>query len=144
MGQELKKLSPDAIVLDLHGSMSTTGFEDAEGDFLSNIRSAVGGNAIIRVGLDLHANITPQMLKAADICIACKNNPRDDYYGKKVVSMSWKAVCARSIPRENPNDCSRQARTNLSPLKEIHARASALENSEAPVVELIIYNVTCH
>nr|WP_280790568.1 M81 family metallopeptidase [Mesorhizobium sp. L2C066B000] len=59
-GEELKKLAPDAIVLDLHGSMSTTEFEDAEGDFLSYIRSAIGGNPVIGVGLYLHANITPQ------------------------------------------------------------------------------------
>lgn len=114
--------------------MPTTELENAEGDFLSYIRAAIGGNAVIGVGLDLHANITPQMLNAADICIAHKNNPHDDYYdnGKKVVKLVFDVLEGRLAPG--------RLETHLSPLKEMHARARALEKSEAPVVDLSIYN----
>ncbi|MER9625457.1 M81 family metallopeptidase [Mesorhizobium sp. M0222] len=145
-GEELKKLAPDAIVLDLHGSMSTTEVEDAEGDFLFYIRGAIGGNAVIGVGLDLHANITPQMLRAADICIACKNNPHDDYYdnGKKVVRLVFDVLEGRLRPvytfAKTRMIAPGRLETHLSPLKEMHARARALEKSGAPVVDLSIYN----
>jgi len=69
---------PNANALELHGAMGTTACPDVEGDPLSDLRSAVGDSVPIAIGLDLHANLTPAMLEAADLCIACKENPHSD------------------------------------------------------------------
>ena len=78
--------APDAIALELHGAMGTTGLADVEGDLLTALRSAVGPDVVIGVGLDLHGHLTPAMLAAADFCIACKANPHADIVecGEKV------------------------------------------------------------
>ena len=79
---------PDAIALELHGAMATTRLADVEGDLLTDLRAAVGDNVVIGVGLDLHAHLTPAMLAAADLCIACKSNPHADVVecGEKVAA----------------------------------------------------------
>ncbi|WP_172403265.1 M81 family metallopeptidase [Ensifer aridi] len=143
---QLKILEPDAVIIDLHGAMGTTELEDAEGDFLAHVRAIVGDDVVIGVGLDLHANITPAMLTAADICIACKHNPHDDYYdtGKYVVELVFEVLAGRL----NPVYTLAKARmitpgkleTDLDPLKEMHARARALERSTSAIVDISLYN----
>src|SRR5262249_7643614 len=79
-------LRPDAIALELHGAMGTLALVDVEGDLLGSLREAVGDHIVIGVGLDLHAHLTPAMLRAADLCVACKQNPHSDVVacGEKV------------------------------------------------------------
>ena len=47
----------DALLLDLHGAMTTQTFDDGEGELLHRIRSA-NPNLPIAISLDMHANIT--------------------------------------------------------------------------------------
>lgn len=69
----------DGVFLDLHGAMATESCDDAEGDLLGRLRSRIGPEIPIAIALDLHAHVTPAMLEAVDICIACKENPHTDY-----------------------------------------------------------------
>lgn len=143
---QVKRLEPDALIIDLHGSMGTTALEDAEGDFLAHIRTIVGESVVIGVGLDLHANITPAMLTAADICIACKQNPHDDYYdtGKRVVELVLEVLAGRLHPVYTLAKARMltpgKLETHLGPLKEMHARARALEQSTPAIVDISLYN----
>ncbi|MDK1378289.1 MULTISPECIES: M81 family metallopeptidase [unclassified Sinorhizobium] len=143
---QLRRLEPDAVIIDLHGSMGTTEFEDAEGDFLAHIRAIAGENVVIGVGLDLHANITPAMLTAADICIACKQNPHDDYYdtGKRVVGLVFEVLAGRLHPVYTLAKARMitpgKLETHLGPLKEMHGRARAFERSSSTIVDISIYN----
>ena len=50
------------IYLDLHGAMVTESFQDGEGELLRRIREVVGNEIPIVISLDLHANITRQMV----------------------------------------------------------------------------------
>mgnify|MGYP006416699763 FL=1 len=50
------------IYLDLHGAMVTESFQDGEGELLRRIREVVGNEIPIVISLDLHANITGQMV----------------------------------------------------------------------------------
>src|SRR3546814_7628034 len=68
----------EAVALVLHGAMATDALADAEGDLLTDLRAAVGPAVAIGIGLDLHGHVTPAMLEAVDICIACKENPHGD------------------------------------------------------------------
>ncbi|PJK29492.1 M81 family metallopeptidase [Minwuia thermotolerans] len=68
----------DAIYLDLHGAMVTEHLEDGEGELLARLRSRIGGDIPVVVSLDLHVNITRQMVDLADALIAYRTYPHVD------------------------------------------------------------------
>lgn len=68
----------DGIYLALHGAMVSPGVTDAEGELLQQIRAVVGSAPVMAVSLDLHANVTPKMVGAANILVGYQNYPHDD------------------------------------------------------------------
>jgi microcystin degradation protein MlrC len=74
----------DGVLLDLHGSMSAgdldgaDGIPDAEGHLLERIRARVGPSVPILAELDIHANVTPLMVRAADALIGRETYPEVD------------------------------------------------------------------
>src|SRR5471032_54090 len=68
----------DAVYLDLHGAMVTEHLDDGEGEILSRVRKIVGKELPLVVSLDLHANVTPQMVEHADALIAYRTYPHVD------------------------------------------------------------------
>ncbi len=69
----------DAILLMMHGAMMAQGYDDCEGDLLTRVRERVGANVPVGVLLDLHCNITPDMLAAATVVLPCKEYPHTDF-----------------------------------------------------------------
>ncbi|KVK87612.1 microcystin degradation protein MlrC [Burkholderia ubonensis] len=69
---------PDAVYLDLHGAMVSERYEDGEGELLRRLRVMVGQRPIIVASLDLHANVTDQMLTYADALIPFRTYPHVD------------------------------------------------------------------
>ncbi|WP_027038775.1 M81 family metallopeptidase [Mesorhizobium ciceri] len=144
--EQVKGLRPHALIIDLHGAMGTTELDDVEGDFLDHLRTVAGESVVIGIGLDLHANITPSMLSAGDICIACKQNPHNDYYdtGKRVVELVLEVLAGRLHPVYTLAKARMIApgklETHLDPLKQLHARARVLEQSTPAIVDISLYN----
>jgi microcystin degradation protein MlrC len=68
----------DGIYLDLHGAAVTEHLEDGEGELLRRIRGLVGDGVPIAVSLDLHANVTEQMVALADVMDAFRTYPHVD------------------------------------------------------------------
>ncbi|QGZ58116.1 microcystin degradation protein MlrC [Paraburkholderia acidiphila] len=68
----------DAVYLDLHGAMVSEAFDDGEGELLARVRRAVGPRLPVVASLDLHANITEQMLSNADALVAYRTYPHVD------------------------------------------------------------------
>src|SRR6202008_1204791 len=68
----------DAVYLDLHGAMVAEHLDDGEGEILARVRKAVGKELPLVVSLDLHANVTPQMVEHADALIAYRTYPHID------------------------------------------------------------------
>jgi microcystin degradation protein MlrC len=68
----------DGIYLDLHGAMAAEHLADGEGELLERLRAAVGPGLPIVASLDLHANVTPRMVEAADMLIAFRTYPHVD------------------------------------------------------------------
>ena len=52
----------DAVYLDLHGAMVAQHLDDGEGELLARMREIVGPGVPVIASLDLHANVTAQML----------------------------------------------------------------------------------
>lgn len=68
----------DAVYLDLHGAMVTEHLEDGEGELLKRVRAAIGDEIPLVASLDLHANVTHDMVVNADVLIAYRTYPHVD------------------------------------------------------------------
>lgn len=68
----------DGIYLDLHGAMVTDAYEDGEGQLLAMIREQVGPDVPLVASLDMHANITPQMVAHTDALTVFRTYPHLD------------------------------------------------------------------
>ena len=71
-------LPADAIYLCLHGAMATESHEDGEGELLRRIRTLVGEDMLILASLDLHANVTPEMVSRTNGLVAYRTYPHID------------------------------------------------------------------
>jgi microcystin degradation protein MlrC len=68
----------DAVYLDLHGAMVSEHLDDGEGEILARVRRVIGNELPLVVSLDLHANVTHQMIAHADALIAYRTYPHID------------------------------------------------------------------
>lgn len=68
----------DAIYLDLHGAMVAEHLDDGEGELLARVRAVAGPTLPVVASLDLHANVTAQMLQEADGLAAFRTYPHVD------------------------------------------------------------------
>lgn len=68
----------DAVYLALHGSCKGEKDEDPEATLLKRIRNVVGSEVPIVATLDLHANVSAEMVEHADSLIAYRTNPHID------------------------------------------------------------------
>jgi microcystin degradation protein MlrC len=68
----------DGIYLDLHGAMVTEDYEDGEGELLRRIRDVAGPDLPIAVSFDLHANVTPEIVKLASSINIFRTYPHID------------------------------------------------------------------
>lgn len=68
----------DGVYLDLHGAMVAEHCDDGEGEILARVRNVIGPNVPLVASLDLHANVTPEMIAHADALIAYRKYPHTD------------------------------------------------------------------
>lgn len=79
MLDDLKAAGPlDGIFLDLHGAMVTEHLDDGEGELLRRVRAIVGPRMPLVASLDLHANVTVQMVDNVDVFVAYRTYPHVD------------------------------------------------------------------
>jgi microcystin degradation protein MlrC len=68
----------DGVLLDLHGAMVCTHVADGDGELLRRVRNAVGDATPVVACLDLHANISDQMVSQASALEAYRTYPHVD------------------------------------------------------------------
>jgi microcystin degradation protein MlrC len=71
-------LPVDGVLLAMHGAAVTTEIDDVEGDLLEAVRELVGADVPVVGTLDLHANVTAQMMHFADGLVAWETYPHVD------------------------------------------------------------------
>jgi microcystin degradation protein MlrC len=70
----------DAIYIDFHGAAVAEHLQDPEGELLARLRAVVGPDLPIVVSLDMHANVSEEMLTLADALVAYRTYPHVDQY----------------------------------------------------------------
>ena len=69
----------DMVLLNLHGAMAAQQVDDCEGDLLAHVRRLVGPMMPVGALLDLHGNVSPQMVESGAIIVGVKEYPHVDY-----------------------------------------------------------------
>src|SRR6202163_4025573 len=131
----------EAVYLDLHGAMVAEHLDDGEGEILARVRKVIGNDLPLVVSLDLHANVTPQMVEHADALIAYRTYPHVDMANtgraaakhlELLLRTKQKfAKAFRQLPFLIP--ISWQC-TNDQPTKGIYQKLAALESDAVPTL----------
>ena len=74
-------LPVDGVLMPIHGSALVEGLDDPEGDMIRAVREIVGPDVPVIATLDLHANVTAEMVEHADALLAWETYPHHDQYG---------------------------------------------------------------
>ncbi|MFE1625281.1 M81 family metallopeptidase [Brevibacillus reuszeri] len=115
----------DAICLSLHGAGVAEGADDLEGTLLKAVREQVGYDIPLIVTLDLHGNISDEMITEADILLGVHLYPHTDCYerGLEAVELAERMVKGELAPRMYRAVLPLMippSTTNLSPAKDIN------------------------
>ena len=112
---EHQKQPLDAIALNCHGAGASDGYHDIEGEILRAVRAQFGWEIPVGIVLDLHANVTPEMVEYSDILVGVKCYPHVDMYESARVMLglladivrTGKKPCKRyiSLPWHLPPTC---------------------------------------
>ena len=71
-------LPVDIVLLPLHGAMVAEGYDDCETDIATRAREIVGPSAKIGIELDLHCDLTQELIDAVDAIVIFKEYPHTD------------------------------------------------------------------
>jgi microcystin degradation protein MlrC len=93
-------LPVDGLLLALHGAMVAEGAPDVEGAVLQALRAVVGPSVPLVATLDLHANITTRMVRAADALVLYHTAPHIDVFetGQRGAAVLRRILCERVRP----------------------------------------------
>ena len=129
----------DGLYLDLHGAMITQSHFDGEGELLRRLRTRFGADLPIAISLDLHADITPEMVACADGIAIFRTYPHLDMAetGARCLPRLKHSLNGRrwhtefrTIPYLIPlhAQC-----TDLAPCHELYEQASQASSTDAHV-----------
>lgn len=90
----------DALVLSLHGAMAAEDHDDADAALLLQARHIVGDQIPIGVCLDLHANVTRQLIAGCDVLTGYHTYPHVDMAstGARIADLILDRLEGRSLP----------------------------------------------
>src|SRR3954452_19403843 len=131
----------DGVYLDLHGAMVAEHLDDGEGEILARVRKVIGKTLPLVVSLDLHANVTSEMVEHADALIAYRTYPHIDMADTGRAAAKHVALLLRT--RQRLAKAFRQLPflipiswqcTNDQPTKGIYQELAALESDAVPTL----------
>lgn len=127
----------DGVILPLHGAMVAEHLDDGEGPLITAVRDLVGPDVPIVVTLDLHANVSKEMVASADALVAYETYPHLDKAetGRRGLILLSRAIRGEVDPSmhfERPPTLIFQpkAYTPSGAMAEIMAQARAYEDRD--------------
>ncbi|MGX9884412.1 M81 family metallopeptidase [Streptomyces sp. NPDC002276] len=87
----LRELGPlDGLWYDIHGAMTVEGVDDAEAQLLTRIRETIGPHTLVSTSMDLHGNVSRELVHATDLITCYRMAPHED-------AMDTKERAARNL-----------------------------------------------
>ena len=132
----------DGLLLDLHGAMVPQGMQDGEGELLSRIRKLYP-DMPVAVGLDMHANLSPEMVNNATVITGYKTYPHIDTFetgvaATKILIDAMQGLCKPVMVWGNKPMLPHVMRqgTDDEPNRTLQARAREMESEGALAVSV--------
>ncbi len=106
----------DGLWYDIHGAMTVEGTDDAESRLLTRIRETVGPTTLISTSMDLHGNVSRDLVHQSDLITCYRMAPHEDAMDTKeraarnLVDLLTSGAPARSRPGSRSPYCSRANR----------------------------------
>lgn len=90
----------DGVYLAAHGAAVAQGFPDFDGHWMSAARAMIPKGVPVVATLDLHANLSPAMVNAADALLAYRTNPHLDMRetGRQAASLLGRMMAGAAKP----------------------------------------------
>ncbi len=134
--------SVDALLLDLHGAMATRTFDDGEGELLRRIKTA-HPDLPVCISLDMHANLTQQMVSNCDVLTGYHTYPHIDMDGtaRRAANLFFDMLEGKTRPVMHLGQAPmlphvmRQG-TDDFPNRDLQAQARARESDDCLAVSL--------
>lgn len=132
--EDLRAALPvDAVFLDLHGAMVTEHLGDGEGELLRRLCEVVGPDLPVVAALDLHANVSAEMVAHSDALVAYRTYPHIDMAGTgaRCLPVIERLLAGERLAKDFrrgeylvglPWQC-----TSIEPGRSLYAEAGALE-----------------
>jgi microcystin degradation protein MlrC len=73
----------DGLWYDIHGAMTVEGLDDAEALLLGRIRETVGPDVVVSTSMDLHGNVSRELVHRSDLITCYRTAPHEDYLDTK-------------------------------------------------------------
>ena len=92
----------DAVLISNHGAAVSEEFPDMDGEFCRAVREIVGPDMRIGVTLDMHGNVSKEIVEHTDVCVVWRTNPHLDpkVRGRKTAEMVFKAAKGEINPAQ--------------------------------------------
>lgn len=90
----------DGLYLAMHGAINVEGMDDAEGDWISAARAAVGPDCPIAASYDLHGNVSQRIIDQLDIFAAYRTAPHIDV--RETMVRAWSMLVETSKTGNRP------------------------------------------
>ena len=68
----------DGLYYDIHGAMSVEGIDDPEAVLLADIRAIIGTDALVSTSMDLHGNVSRELVHNTDLITCYRLAPHED------------------------------------------------------------------
>ncbi|MGW1210039.1 M81 family metallopeptidase [Streptomyces sp. NPDC002499] len=135
----LRELGPlDGLWYDIHGAMTVEGVNDAEAELLARIREVIGPDVIVSTSMDLHGNVSRELVHRSDLITCYRMAPHED-------AMDTKERAARNLVDLLTSGAPRPAKawvpvpvllageqtsTRIEPAKSVYAAVEEVEAAE--------------
>jgi microcystin degradation protein MlrC len=133
----------DGVLLALHGAQVTEDADDAEGDLIARLRDRLGPDVPITLTLDLHANVTDDMARLANVIIPFRTYPHIDQYEVATEAAEFLArifageIKPRTVvARRDTLDGCNHGRTQSGPMADLLKRAAEIKAEDAGVLNI--------
>lgn len=92
----------DGVLIANHGAAVTERHEDMDGAFSRAVRDIVGPDVPVGICLDMHANLSAEVVAATDVCLVWRTNPHLDprVRGRKTAELVFHAARGDIRPRQ--------------------------------------------
>lgn len=92
----------DGVLIANHGAAVSEEYPDMDGAFSRQVRDIVGPEVPIGICLDMHANVSAELVDATDVCVVWRTNPHLDprQRGRKTAELIFRAAKGEIRPRQ--------------------------------------------